>query len=95
MPSVKVAIIDVGSNSLRLLVASVDEHGVRQLHRDRVYERLGDDAYALGRIGAAKLEETRRVAERFARVSRKKGAERVETIDERRAPRGQSESRRS
>ncbi len=80
MPGVKVAIIDVGSNSLRLLVASVDERGVRQLHRDRVYERLGDDVYALGRIGEAKLEETRRVAERFARVARKKGAARLETI---------------
>jgi exopolyphosphatase / guanosine-5'-triphosphate,3'-diphosphate pyrophosphatase len=80
MPAVKVAIIDVGSNSLRLLVASVDDRGVRQLHRDRVYERLGDDAYTLGRIGPAKLQETHRVAERFARVSRKKGAERLETI---------------
>ena len=80
MPAVKVAIIDVGSNSLRLLVASVDERGVRQLHRDREYVRLGDDAYALGRIGTAKLEETRRVAERFARVARKEGAERLETI---------------
>jgi len=80
MPPVKVAIIDVGSNSVRLLVASVRERGVRELHRDRVYARLGDDAYALGRIGPAKLDETRRVAERFARVARKKGAERLETI---------------
>lgn len=80
MPEVRVAIIDVGSNSLRLLVASVRERGVRELHRDRVYARLGDDAYSLGRIGEAKLEETRRVAERFARVARKKGAERLETI---------------
>jgi exopolyphosphatase / guanosine-5'-triphosphate,3'-diphosphate pyrophosphatase len=80
MRSVQVGIIDVGSNSVRLLVASVDERDVRQVHRDRVYVRLGDDAYAKGRIGGSKLEETRRVAERFARVARKKGAERLETI---------------
>ena len=72
--------IDVGSNSVRLLVASVKAGGVRELHRDRVYVRLGDDAYALGRIGKAKLEESRRVAERFARVARKRGTERIETV---------------
>ena len=59
MQPVKVAVIDVGSNSVRLLVASVGKRGLKQLHRDRVYVRLGDDAYALGRIGRAKLEETR------------------------------------
>jgi exopolyphosphatase/guanosine-5'-triphosphate,3'-diphosphate pyrophosphatase len=77
---VKVAIIDVGSNSVRLLVASARRHDVKQLYRDRVYVRLGDDAYALGHIGPEKLEETHRVARRFARVARKKGAERLETI---------------
>ena len=76
----KVAIIDVGSNSVRLLVASARRGDVKQLHRDRVYVRLGDDAYSLGRIGPAKLEETHRVASRFARIARKKGAERLETI---------------
>jgi exopolyphosphatase / guanosine-5'-triphosphate,3'-diphosphate pyrophosphatase len=77
---VKVAIIDVGSNSVRLLVASVKAGRVEQLHRDRVYVRLGDDAYRLGRISSGKLDETRDVARRFAQVARKRGAERLETI---------------
>lgn len=80
MQPVKVAIIDVGSNSVRLLVASVGKRGLKQLHRDRVYVRLGDDAYSLGRISRAKLEETGEVAERFARTARKRGADRLETI---------------
>jgi exopolyphosphatase/guanosine-5'-triphosphate,3'-diphosphate pyrophosphatase len=80
IPPVNVAIIDVGSNSVRLLVAAVDGGLVKQLHRDRVYLRLGDDAYRLGRIGATKLEETSAVAARFARMARKRGAERLETI---------------
>jgi exopolyphosphatase/guanosine-5'-triphosphate,3'-diphosphate pyrophosphatase len=75
-----VAIIDVGSNSVRLLVAAVEGRDVKQLHRERVYERLGDDAYRLGRIGSRKLEETRSVAKRFSRIARKRGAERLETI---------------
>ena len=80
MQPVKVAIVDVGSNSVRLMVASVGKRGMKQLHRDRVYVRLGDDAYALGKISRAKLEETREVAGRFARTARKKGADRLETI---------------
>lgn len=75
-----VAIIDVGSNSVRLLVAAVEDRVVKQLHRERVYVRLGDDAYRLGRIGATKLEDTRDVTKRFARIARKRRAERIETI---------------
>jgi exopolyphosphatase/guanosine-5'-triphosphate,3'-diphosphate pyrophosphatase len=77
---VVVGIVDIGSNTARLLVASVDEHGVEQLARDRRYLRLGDDVHAFGRIGARKLEEAGDVADRFARRARKNGAERLETI---------------
>ena len=76
----QVAIIDVGSNSVRLLVASVDAGNVNQLHRERVYLRLGDDAYRHGRIGTRKLKATRAVAAKYARIARKAGAERLETI---------------
>ncbi len=69
--SVKVAIIDVGSNSVRLLVAEVDNGIVDQIHRERVYVRLGDDAYRRGKIGSRKLKETRAVASKFARIARK------------------------
>ena len=76
----KVAIIDVGSNSVRLLVAAVDAGNVNQILRERVYLRLGDDAYRRGRIGSRKLEATRVVAAKYARIARKAGAERLETI---------------
>ena len=76
-----VAVIDVGSNSVRLLVARVSRASdVAQLQRDRVYVRLGDDAYRLGRISDVKLEEARVVARGFARSARKAGAKRLKTI---------------
>ena len=75
-----VAIIDVGSNSVRLLVAAVAEGTVEQLYREREYVRLGDDAYLRGRIGSRKLKQTRTVAAKYARMARKAGAERLETI---------------
>jgi exopolyphosphatase / guanosine-5'-triphosphate,3'-diphosphate pyrophosphatase len=77
---VRVAVVDVGSNSVRLLVASVKRRGVRELDRDRVYLRLGDDAYRLGRIGARKLDELEYVAERYAQRARLARVERLETI---------------
>jgi exopolyphosphatase / guanosine-5'-triphosphate,3'-diphosphate pyrophosphatase len=81
MPAVKVAVIDVGSNSARLLVASVSRSGeIEELRRERAYLRLGDDAYRLGRIGDAKLEETRAVTRRYSRIARKRGVERLTTI---------------
>ncbi len=52
---VKVGILDVGSNSMRLLVAGVERGNVKELARERVYLRLGDDAYRLGRISPEKL----------------------------------------
>ena len=77
----RVAIIDVGSNSVRLLVAAVDQGGaMREVERDRVYLRLGDDAYHLGRIRARKLDELEYVAEQFAQRARMIGVERLETI---------------
>jgi exopolyphosphatase/guanosine-5'-triphosphate,3'-diphosphate pyrophosphatase len=78
---VRVAVIDVGSNSVRLLVASVKRSGqVRELGRERSYLRLGDDAYRLGRIGRRKLDELAETAGLYARRARAARAERVETI---------------
>jgi exopolyphosphatase / guanosine-5'-triphosphate,3'-diphosphate pyrophosphatase len=81
MRPVKVAVVDVGSNSVRLLVAAVDREGkVKQLARERAYLRLGDDALRLGSISDAKLAETEVVARRYARLARKHKAERLTTI---------------
>jgi exopolyphosphatase/guanosine-5'-triphosphate,3'-diphosphate pyrophosphatase len=78
---VRVAVIDVGSNSVRLLVASVKRGGaVREHGRDRVYLRLGDDAYRLGRIGQRKLDLLAEVAGRYARRAYAARVERIETI---------------
>jgi exopolyphosphatase/guanosine-5'-triphosphate,3'-diphosphate pyrophosphatase len=45
-----------------------------------VYLRLGDDAYARGRIGRRKLENLREVADRYAHSARAARVERLETI---------------
>jgi exopolyphosphatase/guanosine-5'-triphosphate,3'-diphosphate pyrophosphatase len=81
LPPVDVAIVDIGSNTARLLVASVSEGGeIVQLRRERRYLRLGDDVHRLGRIGHKKLAEAGEVARRYARIARRSGVERLETI---------------
>jgi exopolyphosphatase/guanosine-5'-triphosphate,3'-diphosphate pyrophosphatase len=81
IPAVRVAVIDVGSNSVRLLVAAVERGAnVRQLQRDRVYLRLGDDAYRLGRISRRKLDALAETADLYARRARAARVERLETI---------------
>jgi exopolyphosphatase/guanosine-5'-triphosphate,3'-diphosphate pyrophosphatase len=78
---VDVAIVDIGANTARLLVASVTENReIVQLRRERRYLRLGDDVHRLGRIGPKKLAESGQVARRYARIARRSGVQRLETI---------------
>jgi exopolyphosphatase / guanosine-5'-triphosphate,3'-diphosphate pyrophosphatase len=76
----RVAILDIGSNTARLLVAETGGGTVVELRRDRRYLRLGDDVEALGAIGAEKLAEASDVARRFMRTARREGPERLLTI---------------
>jgi exopolyphosphatase / guanosine-5'-triphosphate,3'-diphosphate pyrophosphatase len=81
LSDVRVGVIDVGSNSIRLLVASVEPKGKpREVDRDRVYLRLGDDVHTLRRIGARKLNELELIAERYAQQAWAARVERLETI---------------
>lgn len=77
---VRVGVVDVGSNSVRLLVADVEGDLIAPVRSEREYVRLGIDAYELGRIGPKKLARTHEVARAFARIARDAGAERLETI---------------
>ena len=46
----RVAVVDIGSNSTRLLIADVDEHGATQLERRTNVTRLGDGVDQTGRL---------------------------------------------
>src|SRR5262245_33825347 len=75
-----VGVVDVGSNTVRLLTAAVEHGRVQELGRERHYVRLGDDVHAAGRIRTKKLQEAAEVARKLVRTARKSGAERFETI---------------
>ena len=71
-----VGVIDVGSNTVRLLVA----RGRREVISERVMLRLGAEVERHGRISEEKLEEAAAVVEGFARDARSAGVIALEVL---------------
>jgi exopolyphosphatase/guanosine-5'-triphosphate,3'-diphosphate pyrophosphatase len=81
----RVAAIDCGTNSIRLLVADVTEafdgrKELRDLHREMRIVRLGKGVDATGRLDPEALERTRAALVDYAVAARRKGAERVRMV---------------
>jgi exopolyphosphatase/guanosine-5'-triphosphate,3'-diphosphate pyrophosphatase len=76
----RVAAIDQGTNSIRLLVVepgATPEAAPTELARDMVITRLGRDVDRTGRLGDEALARTIEVLARFSRQARALGAERI------------------
>ena len=69
----RVAVIDVGSNTARLLVATVGVRGVVPVHEERALLALGDEIERFGCISDLKLAETGERVRRYARRVRALG----------------------
>lgn len=61
------AAIDIGSNSCRLAIASVQQHKLKVLHEDREVVRLGDSVFQTGEISPDAMANTIRALKRFQR----------------------------
>lgn len=73
----RAAALDLGSNTLRLLLADVGPDGWRPVRRGLATPRLGRGLAAGGLLNPTAKVEARRVAESFTRQARELGAERV------------------
>lgn len=77
----RVAAIDCGTNSLRLLVADVQADGaLRELDRTMEIVRLGQDVDRTGRIGPAALDRALVTARRYAQVCEERGVESLRMV---------------
>jgi exopolyphosphatase/guanosine-5'-triphosphate,3'-diphosphate pyrophosphatase len=81
----RLAAIDCGTNSIRLLVADVTRHDdgsahLRDVHREMRIVRLGQGVDATGRLAAEALERTRSALADYTTICRRKGAERVRMV---------------
>jgi exopolyphosphatase/guanosine-5'-triphosphate,3'-diphosphate pyrophosphatase len=81
----RVAAIDCGTNSIRLLVADLTEHEdgsvhLRDVHREMRVVRLGEGVDATKRLSDAALARTRDALADYTRICLRKGAERVRMV---------------
>lgn len=80
MTGMRVGVIDVGSNTVRLLVASVSGAEARTLREERAHLGLGEEILRYGRVRRTKLDEVAAVTGEYARIARKLGVRELETV---------------
>lgn len=81
MTRARVAGIDCGTNSIRLLVADVDDDGrLTDLDRRMEVVRLGQGVDRTGRLAPEALERTLDAARRYAAICAELGAERIRFV---------------
>ena len=73
----KAAVIGIGSNSVRMLIAEVEEDGFRRLTRDREGTRLFAGLDAEGNLSSESMAHTADAVERMAVSARKIGCDRL------------------
>ena len=78
--SMRFGIIDVGSNTVRLLVADRVDGGLSPVAEAKHQISLGAEVARAGHISDAKLLEAGRTAREFAGVARRYGCDRIETL---------------
>ena len=73
----RVAAIDCGTNSIRLLIADIDGDNFREVHRDMEIVRLGQGVDATGKVDPEAIERTLTATKKYAEVIASKGVEKV------------------
>lgn len=77
----RVAVVDVGSNTARLLVADVSTDGrVRAVDEERRHLGLGAEIARTGTLSRGTVEVVAKTCRGYAKLARRLGAERAETI---------------
>ncbi|HEX6490169.1 MAG TPA: hypothetical protein VF002_02200 [Gaiellaceae bacterium] len=76
----RVAVVDVGANTLRLLVAETSRGGLQAVREERRRTLLGEDVERLGRLTAEKIARSAEAARKEVRRARKLGAGRIEIV---------------
>jgi exopolyphosphatase / guanosine-5'-triphosphate,3'-diphosphate pyrophosphatase len=80
MRAMRVGIIDVGSNTVRLLVADRTRSGVEPVLQERDFLGLGEEVEATGRLSEAALRRTSDRAREQARIALELDCDSIEVI---------------
>lgn len=71
------AVIDVGTNSVRLLLAEISTGQIQPIYRSQVITRLGEGVAKSGRLSPAAVSRTIEVIDSFMREAHAQGAQEV------------------
>jgi exopolyphosphatase/guanosine-5'-triphosphate,3'-diphosphate pyrophosphatase len=74
------AAIDIGSNSVRLKIAAVEQHHLKTLHEDREVVRLGESVFQTGVISPDAMANTIRALKRFQKAVQLHVVDRVRVV---------------
>ena len=74
------AAIDIGSNSCRLAIASVQQHRLKTLYEDREVTRLGESVFETGVISPEAMANTIKALKRFHKAAQVHVADRVRVV---------------
>lgn len=80
MVNARLAGIDCGTNSIRLLIADVDGDRLRDVHRETRIVRLGQGVDATGEFAADAMARTRAALTDYAALLKRHGAQRVRMV---------------
>jgi exopolyphosphatase / guanosine-5'-triphosphate,3'-diphosphate pyrophosphatase len=80
MASMRAAVIDVGSNTVRLLVAAPSRRGLNTILSERTHLGLGADIERDGLLSERKILQAAELAGRYAALARNCGAARLEVV---------------
>ncbi|BBY02276.1 hypothetical protein MSEO_27750 [Mycobacterium seoulense] len=76
----RLAGIDCGTNSIRLLIADVGDDGLRDVHRETRIVRLGQGVDATGQFAPEAIARTREALTDYAGLLKRHGVERVRMV---------------
>jgi exopolyphosphatase/guanosine-5'-triphosphate,3'-diphosphate pyrophosphatase len=78
---VRVAVVDIGSNTVRLLLADVSpDAAIDDVHKRRAYLGLGEEIARTGTLAEGTIARTARIAGAYASRARAEGAVHVQTV---------------
>ena len=80
MQPIRRAVIDVGTNSIKLLVADVAGHDVRPVHEESRQTRLGKGFYETRRLQPESVAHTAEAIWEFANTARERNADSIRVI---------------
>jgi exopolyphosphatase/guanosine-5'-triphosphate,3'-diphosphate pyrophosphatase len=77
---VNVAVVDVGSNTVRLLVGRRKRGGIEEVAAERIRVALGADVERFGHVSEARLRSAAKAVKKLCSAARSEGAEEVDVV---------------